>query len=108
MIDKNVGIAALGGDEELYTEILSDYIEESVGMIEKIKTAYASEDWKNYTVYVHGLKSASKSVGAIKVADAAYHLEMSGKEGNVDEIKKCNDDLIKLHQDTLDFIESME
>lgn len=33
----------------------------------KIKKAYDDEDWKNYVIFVHGLKSSMKSVGINKL-----------------------------------------
>lgn len=106
MIDKSVGIELLGGDEELYMEILADYVDESKEMLENVVSAYNAEDWKNYSIHVHGLKSASKSVGAMKLFDIALALEMASKEMRLDEVKAKHPELIKIHADTLSYIES--
>lgn len=52
----------------------------------EIEEAYTSNDIKNYTIYVHALKSASRIVGAYDFAAKAYHLELSGKENDLAEI----------------------
>lgn len=104
MIDKNVGLDLLGGDEELYMEILGDYVEESKEMLENVVNAYNAEDWKNYSIHVHGLKSASKSVGAMQLFDISLKLEMASKEMRIDDVKADHDNLIKIHADTLDYI----
>lgn len=106
MINKEVGLELLGGDEDLFLDILSDYVEESAEMIDNINNAYASQDWKNYTVYVHGLKSASRSVGAMILGDIAYELEMAGKEDNIVKINEKHEELIKTHADTIAYIKN--
>lgn len=106
MIDKEAGLELMGGDEELFAEILADYVDESAEMIENIKKAFDEQDWKNYTVFVHGLKSASRSVGALKLGDAAYELEMAGKENNIDKIMDKHEGLLKLHSETVEYIKN--
>lgn len=95
LVDKSVGMELCDGDEELYAEIIEAYLEDSEETIANIKKTYDAEDWKNYTVYVHGLKSASRNVGAVTVSEKAYALEMAGKSDDIDFIKANNDDLIE-------------
>ncbi len=60
----------------------------------KSKKAYDDEDWKNYVIFVHGLKSSMKSVGINKLSGMAELLEMAGKEENIDYINKNNEALL--------------
>ena len=46
----------------------------------KLDTAFSSRDWRNYTIYVHGLKGALRNVGAEKLGEQAYELEIAGKK----------------------------
>lgn len=46
----------------------------------KLDTAFSSRDWRNYTIYVHGLKGALRNVGAEELGQQAYELEMAGKK----------------------------
>ena len=78
-IDVAVGMKYSGGDENLYREILSDYmdsIEEKADVIEK---AVEEGDLETYTIEVHSLKSTSKSIGAMKLSELALDLEANGK-----------------------------
>ena len=78
-IDVAVGMQYSGDDENLYREVLSDYmdtIEEKASVIER---AVEKEDLETYTIEVHSLKSTSKSIGAIELSELAKDLEASGK-----------------------------
>ncbi len=46
---------------------------------QKIQAAFDGEDWKNYTIFVHALKSTSLSIGGEKCSAAAKQLERFGK-----------------------------
>ncbi len=78
-IDAEIGMKYSGGDENLYREVLSDYmdtIEEKADIIER---AVADGDLETYTIEVHSLKSTSKSIGALELSELAKDLEYSGK-----------------------------
>ena len=78
-IDASIGMKYSGDDENLYREILSDYmdtIEEKADVIEK---AVEDGDLETYTIEVHSLKSISKSIGAMELSDLAKDLESNGK-----------------------------
>ncbi len=46
----------------------------------KLDNAFASKDWRNYTIYVHGLKGALRNIGAQELGQQAYELELAGKK----------------------------
>lgn len=78
-IDVSVGMKYSGDDENLYREVLSDYmdtIEEKADIIEK---AVKDGDLETYTIEVHSLKSISKSIGALELSELAKDLESNGK-----------------------------
>jgi len=86
------------GSAEVAKEVMKDFklaIDERSGLIEK----YESEgNIKNYTIYVHGLKSSARAIGALDLADRAEYLEQCGNDGNVDEIKKLTPELLELYR----------
>ena len=55
---------------------------------------YQKQDWKNYTIAVHGLKSAMHSVGALRVSEIAKLLEMAGKNQDIGYILEHHDQLM--------------
>lgn len=63
-----------------------------------IIASYEAEDYTNYTIYVHALKSTSKMVGALTLSEKARLLEMAGKERNIDYIKDSHDEAMELFE----------
>ena len=78
-IDVEVGMKYSGGDENLYREILSDYMDTIEEKADVIERAVASGDLDTYTIEVHSLKSTSKSIGAMELSELAKDLEINGK-----------------------------
>lgn len=68
------------GSEKLFWEVLKDYyrvIPKKAALIQELEQ---KEDWKNYTIEVHALKSASRQIGATELADTAARMEQAGNE----------------------------
>ena len=88
-------------------KILKVHIENGKSTLDKIKQAYEEADWKNYVIYVHGLKSSMKSVGINKLSDMAKNLELAGKEDDTAYIKDNNDDFVNEYIRVLDGLKEM-
>jgi HPt (histidine-containing phosphotransfer) domain-containing protein len=58
--------------------------------IPEIQKSLAIHDISLYTTYVHSLKSASRSIGAIKTSESARILEDAGKSGDSIFVEKFN------------------
>ena len=82
------GAISMIGNETLYLKILKEYYRVIGAKAEKIKECYDAEDWENYTINVHALKSASKQIGAIELSDMAANLEKAGNDKDIDFIKE--------------------
>ena len=54
----------------------------------QIQSCFAQEDWKNYTVQVHALKSTAKIIGAKELSERALELEMAGKREDVNALRR--------------------
>lgn len=68
------------GSEQLFWEVLKDYyrvIHKKAALIYELEQ---KEDWINYTIEVHALKSASKQIGATELAETAARMEQAGNE----------------------------
>lgn len=110
LINKETGIRYCANDEEFLTEMLETLVDSYEETLAKITKAYNSADWKNYTIYVHGLKSSSLTVGGEILSSAAKELEMAGKaigrEENIAEneafIRSRHDEVMKLYKETID------
>ena len=92
--DLDVGYSMkLLGSEKLFWNVLRDYYRVIEKKSELIKELEQKEDWDNYTIEAHALKSASKQIGAMELSDAAATMEKAGidKDG----------ELIHSHTDTM-------
>lgn len=70
------------GSEKLFWEVLKDYYLVIRKKADLIRDLEQREDWKNYTVEVHALKSASRQIGATELADLAMRMEQAGNESD--------------------------
>ena len=84
-LDVSKGILYCNGREQ-YIKVLQGYCEDSDHYAVQMEQLYENRDWKNYTISIHGLKSALRSVGAVQLGELARLLEYAGKEGRVDYI----------------------
>ena len=82
------------GSEETFKSVLKIFYDSADQRISEISDFYGSEDWENYTIKVHALKSSARMIGADALSDEAMKLEDAGKAGNIDYIKEKNDGVI--------------
>lgn len=97
-IDPEVGLRFCQNDINLYRSILLDYAQTSDEKIKNIVKYYEAEDWKNYAICVHALKSTSKTIGAAELSEIALHLELAANEGNADYIHAEHDNMLELYK----------
>ena len=96
------------GDREGFREIVSIYHKEGVNRKRQLVSCFEQEDWKNYVVNVHALKSNSKGVGANELSEMALKLEMAGKENRIEYILQHHEELLQAHDELLRVLECNE
>lgn len=106
-IDIEQGISYCG-DREGFREIISIYHKEGANRKRQLVTCFEQEDWKNYVINVHALKSNSKGVGANELSEMALNLEMAGKENRIEYILQHHEELLQKHDELLLALESNE
>ena len=79
-LDVDMGMRYCGGSEEVYREVLQEFCNVAKEERDAIDAVFRAENWKEYTVRVHGLKSSALSVGAKKLSEEAASLENAGNE----------------------------
>ncbi len=84
-LDVEKGILYCGGKEQ-YINILQDYCTEYTDSGVAAQELFEKQDWKNYTITVHGIKSSMGSIGAMEISEQAKQLEFAGKENRIDYI----------------------
>lgn len=85
------------GDKDGLRDIAMMYHSQGEGRNTQLQQLYEEENWKNYAIAVHALKSNSKGIGAEELAELALNLEMAGKENRADYIKEHHEELLKKH-----------
>ena len=82
------------GSKEKYLEILAECYGSSSSMGENIEKLYREENWKDYTIAVHALKSTMMGIGAVSLSGQAKELEMAGKADDIDLIRGRHDGMM--------------
>ena len=92
-IDVNHGIELLG-DMSMYDSIILEFYNSYNERMNKIVEYRKSMDMANYAIEVHALKSDSKYLGFMTLADIAYQHEMASKNNDINTVNNLYADLI--------------
>ena len=103
-IDVDSGIKFCGTPELLLTTINQYYSSINQKALE-LQNYFDSEDWNNYEIKVHALKSTSRLIGAIELSKLAEHLEKSANQNDIEEIQLKHKELINSFLDFLRLLE---
>lgn len=109
MINTELGMRYCCENEKMYQEMLIMFADLWQNKKSRLEEAYQEEDWKNYMVYVHSLKSSALSIGAEKLSELARQHEMAAKavlnnddaEKNLMFLKEQRKALSDLYHDTV-------
>ena len=74
----DMGLEYSGGMEDLFRSVIEIFCSLRDENKEKIQKAFDTGNWKNYTIFVHALKSTSLSIGGEKCSELAKELEKAG------------------------------
>ena len=99
-LDNENAIKGLG-TPELFAKIVEEYYRSGRARYDSIKEAYDTEDWANYTIRVHALKSSSRQIGAAELGEMAAELEKAGNARDLDYIKANNGPALDAFDDLL-------
>ena len=104
-LDTDTGMAYCGGSEEFYQEMLSSYLANNRS--DELEDFYKQEDWENYRIAVHALKSTSLSIGGVDVSEQAKALETASKDEDKDFITEHHGKLMKDYRGLLSQINAV-
>ncbi len=93
------------GSEKLFATVLKEYYSAIKNNAESIRNHRFKEEWDQYTIEVHALKSTSRQIGAEELGDLAYEMEMAGKNGNIPLIEEKTDLLLDRYLKLKDVLE---
>ena len=86
-IDINVGLGN-SGSVEAYMPLLKIFYTSMEESADEIDRFYENEDWKNYTIKVHAIKSSARIIGATEFGEKAQRLENAGKSDDTEYIRQ--------------------
>ncbi len=81
-IDKKLGMEYCGNDEEIYQEMITEYITQGEDYLPKLIEYYEARDWKNYRTVIHALKNTSQLIGANVFSEKAKALELAAGDAH--------------------------
>ncbi len=89
-LDVEEGIRNCGG-EDSFMSVITTFHETADQKNREIVGFFMTEDWDNYTIRVHALKSSCRIIGYMSLSKLAEQLEMAGKGNDIDFIKAHTD-----------------
>ena len=101
LISKSEGMVFFGNNERLYFDVVKMFVSISSEKRDELIKAYNERDWKNYTVYVHALKSSSKNIGANALYDFARRMESAGHQTENEKNREISEKFIDSNHDKL-------
>lgn len=90
------------GDEGIYLNILKEYHKAIKKTCERLRKYEQENDTKNYRIEVHGLKSSSRLVGAMELANLCEFLENETKSKKPLDLKKQTEYLLRIYEGFLE------
>ena len=98
-INAQIGLDYCCGDENFYLEMLRMFHGQSEAKREEIVSLYDMENWPDYAVKVHALKSTSLTIGAEELSEQAKALERAGKKEDIAYIRENHLKLLEMYDD---------
>lgn len=82
------------GTPELLLSTIKQYHSSIDQKVLELEQFYEAEDWNNYGIKVHALKSTSRLIGAANLSKLAEHLEECANKNNIEEIQNKHKELL--------------
>lgn len=100
-IDQKTGLIYCGGSEEMYQVILDTFRKQRTRYHNGLKGYFAKNDWKNYAILTHSLKSTALTIGAKSLSEQAKRHETAAKTKDAKTIRDNFDALLELYDEVL-------
>ena len=100
-IDIDTAMMYCAGSDEIFHEFLGMFCNLYEEKKEKIVTCYETENWNDYGIELHSLKSSSLSIGGKQLSELAFELEKAGKAGDAEYIRVHHEEALELYEKTV-------
>ncbi|MBQ9478868.1 MAG: response regulator [Selenomonadaceae bacterium] len=92
-IDLETALNSCMDSKSFVIEMMEDFCSDD--KTDELDHSFGADDWKNYRITVHALKSTALIVGATELSEEAKTLELAAKDGDVETLKKNHAALIE-------------
>ena len=82
-INLAVGISRFP-DSDFYLEMVKSFYQKIKEECNRLSASLSGNNMKNFSIVIHGLKSILATIGAMRLSEAAFKLEMASKNGEMD------------------------
>jgi ligand-binding sensor protein/CheY-like chemotaxis protein/HPt (histidine-containing phosphotransfer) domain-containing protein len=86
------------GTEKLFNAVLAEYTRTIPEKVERLEKLYRTRKWADYAIEVHGLKNASRQIGAIELSGVCAELEKAARSGSEETIMQIHDGMIERYR----------
>ena len=103
-IDTQAGLKYCAGSEELYFEILTQFISSVDEKLNEAEALFEKGNWHEYEVKAHALKSNTKMIGAKALSDQAKALEDAAENEDIAYINENHEKFLSAYRNIADRI----
>lgn len=75
MIDREIGLKQMNGNEELLNELIVMFVQAIPDELAKLNAAHKTKNWKGIQSIVHRLKGGATYCGMVRLKEACSQLE---------------------------------
>ena len=98
--DTESGLRYAAGDLDFYLELASGFAESAVRNLRAIRSSWQRQDWADYQIRVHALKSTARQIGANELSVLALQQELAAKDRHFPEIEAGVENLLQTYEQT--------
>lgn len=106
-INVKMGLDYCCGEEDFYLEMLQTFHSQGAEKKAEIVALYEAENWTDYAIKVHALKSTSLTIGAERLSEQAKALEQAGKSGDVEYVRRNHPALLRSYEEVCESIAAL-
>ena len=99
------GLEFCMNDRKLYVSVLAEYANDSETKVRELQKYYDTEDWENFLVRIHSIKSSSRMIGADELAKTARNIEEAAQEMDIVYVKDMFPKFLPEYQKTAEALQ---
>ena len=97
-IEPRAGLKYCQDDVFFYKALLAEYAYGELEKAHNLQKSYEAENWHDYSIYVHSLKSSSKMIGASALSVRAAKLEAAANISDTGTIQTEHDNMMEEYE----------